>query len=1081
MKKVSNKLYKARKIMDYTGVVFLGLLLLFLWQLYRGPVAVPFLKPYIIKALNHDDAEYQVTVEAVNLELVRSIQPIKIIANNVVYKKNDGTFIINAPKTSVSFSIRALLRGVIAPSSVEVSSPSVYLFTTYGVNKDNKNEINKKKLEYYFASFEDFVERFNSEDKAYPESYIHDISIRNAELEFHEVDLGRKWVFSDLNYTFERNFTNMETDFNALLKIKDRISTVGIDAEYRPGSSKLGLRFYFSDLVPADVVDTFLEKQLSESLYSINLPMSGTIEALINFADVLKNKDDILKSLDTAVENINFQFEGGQGNIMFSEDKNSRYDVSSFLLEGNINGGVDKIEVKDASFDLGGQKTKLGLQISGMKKFFFENSLKDLQIHATADVQKLAFDDLSKYWPRYVGEDAWLWVKDSIYGGDIENASFKFEFDYDPKSGKLQFSNLDGKGTIIDSNLNYLKGMPDIKNMYGTAYFTGDSIKIDVDKGVSNGVILTGGSVLLYDLDKYDNFADINLQTTSSITDALKLIDNPPLGYTSEMGIDANAIQGEAETDLSLKFELKNDLKPDEVKVNVKSVLSNVSIPKIVQNKTVKAETLNLVVDNNGMSVIGDAQLDDIPLRLVWDENFQSKDYKSKYKISFRFDDVVKKNLGIDVGMLNPPYIEGYADVDAEITKYNDKKFDIDILAALKDATIDYSFLGFRKPRNQQAAIKAKLVFSNDKLTDIPSFGLSKEDFKVNGNIKLDSKGEVRIVDITRIKGPKTSAKAKIEFLEQPTKKIKINISGNSYDLTELFERDEETMRNKALRKMQQTKPDKEDEDELEKVTDTDIFIAVNNLWTNPDVPITNFAGSAELRNGIGFSEVHLVGNFGASSKARIKADYVPKPNGEYFLSIDSNNAGSTLKVLRVYENMRGGNLKIEARRNKNKQFIGHASIRDFNIYNTPIIAKLLTMASFTGMVNLLTGEGMAFSHFDAPFEYKNKTLFVTNGKAFGNVMGITGNGAYNRATEVLDVKGVIAPAYSINTFIGKLPVVGSLLAGKDGTVFAANYTIAGGIADPQISINPLSALSPSSLKDLFSNLFGGDDDVRVR
>ena len=31
MKKVSNKLYKARKIMDYTGVVVLGLVGFFLW------------------------------------------------------------------------------------------------------------------------------------------------------------------------------------------------------------------------------------------------------------------------------------------------------------------------------------------------------------------------------------------------------------------------------------------------------------------------------------------------------------------------------------------------------------------------------------------------------------------------------------------------------------------------------------------------------------------------------------------------------------------------------------------------------------------------------------------------------------------------------------------------------------------------------------------------------------------------------------------------------------------------------------------------------------------------------------------
>ncbi|MEI3546220.1 MAG: hypothetical protein V8R23_08250 [Alphaproteobacteria bacterium] len=119
MKKVSNRLYLTQKIIDYIGVVFLGLLLLFIWQLYRGPIELPFLKPYMVRALNHDDAEYQVTVNSVNIELVRSIQPIKIIANNVVYRKNDGSFIINAPKTSVSFSIKALLRGVIAPSSME--------------------------------------------------------------------------------------------------------------------------------------------------------------------------------------------------------------------------------------------------------------------------------------------------------------------------------------------------------------------------------------------------------------------------------------------------------------------------------------------------------------------------------------------------------------------------------------------------------------------------------------------------------------------------------------------------------------------------------------------------------------------------------------------------------------------------------------------------------------------------------------------------------------------------------------------------------------------------------------------------
>lgn len=1073
MKKVSNRLYKARKILDYTGVVFLVLLLIFIWQLYRGPIAVPFLKPYIIKALNHDDSEYQVTVDAVNLELVRSIQPVKIIANKVLYKKNDGTFIINAPKTSVSFSIRALLRGVIAPSSIEVNNPTVYVFTTYGVEKDKEEEINKKKLEYYFDAFEDFVERFNSEDKSYPESYINDIAIKNAEVEFHEVDLGRKWVFSDLNYTFERNFTNIETDFNALLKLKDKIATVGIDAEYRPAANKIAASVYFSDLVPADAVETFLEEKVSKNLYEINLPISGKVDTLIDFGEILKNKDDLIKGLDTAVENINFQFEGGQGNIMFSDKEEFKYEISSFLLEGNINGGVDKVNIKDADFDIGGLKTKLGLNITGMKKFFFGNSLKHLKISATASVDELKLDDLNRYWPRYIAEDAWLWVEDSIYGGEVKDASFKFDFAYDKKTKAMAMSNLEGKGTVVDSNLNYLKGMPDIKNMYGTVYFSPDKLKVDVDKGVSEGVVLTGGNVLLYDLDKYDNFADINLIMTSSITDALRLIDHPPLGYASDMGIDPASIQGEAETTLSLKFELKNNLEPEEVKVDVKSALTDVVMPNVIRDKTIEAKTLNLVVDNNGLSIIGEAKLEGIPLRLVWDENFVDKSYKSKYKISFKFDDAIKKKFGIDIGILNPPYIEGYANVDAEITQFEGDKMDIDLIAGLNNATIDYSFLGFSKPKNQPAAIKTKLSFVKEKLVAVPSFSLSKSDFFLNGKIDLDKKGEVKTVDIFDIKGPKTSAKAKIEFANTAKQKVKINISGTSYDLTEFFAKKEDSL--KAQNQKAKKLASKEDDD-WEDVTDTEIFIAVNRLWTNPDVPITNFAGSAVLKNSIGVHEVHMIGNYGNSRDIRLKLDYVPRPNGEYLLSVDSNNAGSTMKVLRIYENMRGGNLRIEAKRNKQKEFVGHAQIRDFSIHNTPVLAKLLTVASFSGMVNLLTGEGMAFSHFDAPFEYKNQVLTVRDGKAFGNVMGITGNGVYDRRLEKLDVRGVIAPAYSLNTFIGKIPLVGNLLSGKDGTVFAANYSITGDISDPKISINPLSALSPSSLKDLFSSVFGNSN-----
>ena len=165
MKKVSNRRYLLRKFFDYSLVLLLFLLLLFVWQLYRGPIAVPFLKPYIIAALNQNNEDAELTVDSVDIELVRSIKPIRIIAKNTVYKEKDGHMQIAAPGVAVSFSIRALLQGVIAPSSIEINDPSVYIFTDYGVSdKTEAAEVSSRQIEYYVTAFEEFLERFNSAD-----------------------------------------------------------------------------------------------------------------------------------------------------------------------------------------------------------------------------------------------------------------------------------------------------------------------------------------------------------------------------------------------------------------------------------------------------------------------------------------------------------------------------------------------------------------------------------------------------------------------------------------------------------------------------------------------------------------------------------------------------------------------------------------------------------------------------------------------------------------------------------------------------------------------------------------------------
>ena len=1057
---------------------------MFVWQLYRGSISVPFLKPYIIKALNHDDTEYQVTLDSVNLELVRSIKPLRIIANNVVYKKADGGLIINAPKTSVSFSVKALLHGIVAPSSIEIIQPSVYLFTDYGSKKEQPESISKKKAEYYFDVMQDFLERFNSEDNSYPESYINNINIEDASVEFHEVDIGKKWVLSDVNYNFERRLTGLSTSIKAGMVSNNRPSSVGMELVYRPSVNKVALQFYFSDIIPADLLE-FITSKTRKNTYKINIPINGKIEALVNLNEVVKNKNNLLKSVDTSIESIRFALEGGKGVFNLSQDETQDYKISSIVLKGEVSGGLDKISIKDAVVELDGQKAWLGVEASGLKDYILKSSLQNLRLTLSAKIKELKTDLLYKYWPQFIANNAWNWCRSSLSAGKLKDAEFYFDFAADSNYNKLEFANLTGTARAEGVSVHYLNDMPKVNDIYGRVNFFKDKLQMYFDKGVSADVILNKGYIELYDLNKDDNFAKISIDGSGGISDILRLIDHQPLGFTSQMGINPDSIKGSANVKLGLDFELKKNLSPQEVKVDVVADIHDAIVNNIIDNKTIEANRLNLAVNNKGMEISGVANFDGIPLNLKWNEIFTDKDYLRRYQLSFNFDANLKQKAGIDFQALSAPYIRGSIPTLATITVYKDDKMEIDIDGNLQGAGIDYSFLGFKKKNGEEGVIGSKILLKEGKLISIPSFSLSKPGFSLKGKIDLTSDGKVKLIDVGSIKGPDTDARARIEIIDENN--VKIVVSGKSYNLAPFFNKDEDEIKADKERRRQMRLNDalnrnkKDEKDSWEDVPNTDINIAVDSLWTNKNVAIHNFAGTAKLKKGIGVEEMHLIGNFASSRKngkiSNLKLDYVPRPQKEYLLTIESNDAGSTLKFLRLYDNMRGGRLSINAKRNIDKTFVGHVKIRDFNVYKTPVFAKLLTVASLTGMVNLLTGEGIAFSHFDAPFVYADKILEIEEGRAFGNVVGISGSGTYSMKYQDFDIKGMIAPAYGLNTFIGSIPLVGSLLSGKDGTVFAANYSIKGDVDDPDIGFNPLSALSPNSLKELVNLTFGKQDE----
>jgi hypothetical protein len=111
----------------------------------------------------------------------------------------------------------------------------------------------------------------------------------------------------------------------------------------------------------------------------------------------------------------------------------------------------------------------------------------------------------------------------------------------------------------------------------------------------------------------------------------------------------------------------------------------------------------------------------------------------------------------------------------------------------------------------------------------------------------------------------------------------------------------------------------------------------------------------------------------------------------------------------------------------------------------------------------------------EAPFVVQDGELQLGRGRMYGSQLGLTFQGRVDPEAERLDLDGTVVPLYGINWTIGQIPIIGQFLRGSEGEgAFAATYTIRGPFDDPSVAVNPLAALAPGFLRELFTGLQEG-------
>ena len=181
-------------------------------------------------------------------------------------------------------------------------------------------------------------------------------------------------------------------------------------------------------------------------------------------------------------------------------------------------------------------------------------------------------------------------------------------------------------------------------------------------------------------------------------------------------------------------------------------------------------------------------------------------------------------------------------------------------------------------------------------------------------------------------------------------------------------------------------------------------------------------------------------------------------------LTAKGPDGGAIARFANIYYRAFGGPFAITGQRPPGvKALTGSFRMNRFWLIDEPALGSL------GGGVDENGRPAVKFNVLNIDFTEQDQKLRVVKGLLSGDNIGGTYEGVLNRKTKAVNFTGTYVPIYVLNNFFTKIPIVGQVLGnGKREGLIGVTFKIKGTIGNPKVTINPLSALAPGFLRQLF-------------
>jgi len=1002
-----------------------------IWLLWQGPISLDSIAPLIASALSRGNG-ITAAIDHTLLSL-NSDGHVAVLARGVHLSRADGGATLTLDEINVEINMRAAFRGDIAPTRIAVTRPQLQLVREadgsfhLGIGGED------------VAGAEDWGAKFLGDLVKPPGGGgtlgdLRQVSIERASLTVDDRSLGVTWRAENVDLSLAR--ANDSTA--GVFSIASGAARFGGNYIYTAADDSLVVRLDFADLRPARWAAA---APTLAGLAALDVPFSGEVIAVIDGRQ-LTLRDAIWDVSLGAGQIKHDAFEGG-ALALAGARMQAGYDPA----RRRLNIGLLTLQLGHGAIGASGTIDGIGGELlSGTKP-------PALDVQLTVAAEALKIDDFPALWPDYAAVDTRNWITQHLHDGTVDQLQAQIALHVDLAPGAAQATRVDQfEGNFVFSGLSveYFRPLAPALGVSGTARFDRTQIEFAATGGEVGAIKASAATARFYQLDTHDEQAKIDVTATGPLADALALLDTPPFFYARDMGLDAKRAAGNVSTQLSFAFPLLRDLPLDKVDYGATANLTGVGIGNVLFGRDLSDGALSLKLDRRTAQASGTAKLAGVPMSLSWQQALQGKaPVRTRYDVMARLDAAQRRALGID---MFEDYIGGPVGVTASYTLGATKTAQAVVTLDLADSTISLPWFGWRKPARAPATGHLTLDLANDKVLAVPKASLTGADIDAQGSIGFGARG-VNKVTVDHLAVGQSDVHGSLAIGDDG--RWTIAAVGKSLDAS-------------ALVKEIDQRPDQAEPPPLT------IEAKLDRLILGPGREARRVDATL-ASDGHHWTEAAI--SLGLGEKASATVNFGGALGDRQF-KLTTDDFGALLRLGDVYDNVQGGSFALIGAaedRNGTRMLVADATGSDYRVVGAPALARLLSIASLSGAGALLSGQGIPFSRLAGQMSFSGDLISLNNVRAYGGALGINASGTVDRVKEEINIAGTLAPAYTLNSVLGDIPVLGNLLVGGEGQgIFAANFRLSGPRDDPKISVNPLSTLAPGVLRNLFLFSPGG-------